>query len=139
MPSSSAAVATSTLVRPRLKPSRTSERLALDKAQAVAQSITHRDDLPGYILAADTIVVLDRGVVKETGSHDDLMARGGVYHALASGQGISGDRSGDRGLLLRSGTRGRDPVRVHWAGKGGSAGSEPVAVGGSGCTSGANR
>jgi len=43
------------------------------------------------ITTADTIVVLDRGVVKETGTHEELMAKEGVYHALASGQGLTAD------------------------------------------------
>ena len=32
------------------------------------------------------IVVLSQGVVAEAGSHDELVARGGVYHKLISSQ-----------------------------------------------------
>lgn len=50
------------------------ERLALDKAEAVAQSITHRDDLPDYILAADTIVVLGHEVLEKPVDAEDACA-----------------------------------------------------------------
>jgi ATP-binding cassette subfamily B protein len=35
---------------------------------------------------ADRLVVLDRGQVVEIGNHDDLLARGGAYHALYEAQ-----------------------------------------------------
>jgi subfamily B ATP-binding cassette protein MsbA len=41
--------------------------------------ITHRLNT---IRAADTIVVLDAGVVAEQGTHDELLARGGIYAAV---------------------------------------------------------
>ncbi len=34
------------------------------------------------ILAADEILVLSGGVIAERGTHDDLLARGGVYKEL---------------------------------------------------------
>jgi ATP-binding cassette subfamily B protein len=38
------------------------------------------------IRGADTILVLDHGAVVEQGSHADLLARGGAYHALYTSQ-----------------------------------------------------
>ena len=35
---------------------------------------------------ADRLVVMDRGQVVEIGNHDDLLARGGAYHALYQAQ-----------------------------------------------------
>lgn len=37
------------------------------------------------IATADTIVVIDRGVVAETGTHDELLAGKGIYHSLVEG------------------------------------------------------
>jgi ATP-binding cassette subfamily B protein len=55
---------------------RTLERLA--RARTVV-SVTHR---LSTAVAADAIVVLDRGRLVERGTHDELLALGGVYHRL---------------------------------------------------------
>ena len=44
---------------------------------------------------ADRLVVLDRGVVVEEGSHDDLMARQGAYHRLYEAQARNVDTDMD--------------------------------------------
>jgi ATP-binding cassette subfamily B protein len=44
---------------------------------------------------ADRLVVLDRGVVVEEGSHDDLMAREGAYHRLYEAQARNVDQDMD--------------------------------------------
>jgi len=46
------------------------------------------------VIGADRILVLNDGEVSEQGTHDDLMAKHGVYHALMSGQ--VEDRNGKR-------------------------------------------
>ena len=43
------------------------------------------------VISADRILVLDAGKVVESGSHDELMALGGVYHTLMAQQ--AGERS----------------------------------------------
>jgi ATP-binding cassette subfamily B protein len=44
---------------------------------------------------ADRLVVLDRGVVVEEGSHDELMAREGAYHRLYEAQARNVDQDMD--------------------------------------------
>ena len=46
---------------------------------------------------ADRLVVLDRGVVVEEGSHDNLMAREGAYHRLYEAQARNVDQDPDDG------------------------------------------
>ncbi len=46
---------------------------------------------------ADRLVVLDRGVVVEEGSHDELMAREGAYHRLYEAQARNVDQEMDDG------------------------------------------
>jgi subfamily B ATP-binding cassette protein MsbA len=53
--------------------------------------ITHRLNT---IRAADTIVVLDAGVVAEQGTHDELLARGGIYAAMYRTGPVAGTGAG---------------------------------------------
>jgi ATP-binding cassette subfamily B protein len=45
--------------------------------------ISHR---LAYVRNADQIIVLDRGIIAEKGTHDDLMAAKGLYHAMFTKQ-----------------------------------------------------
>jgi ABC-type multidrug transport system fused ATPase/permease subunit len=64
------------------------EREILDELDEVTRdktviSITHRLALA---MRADKIYVVDRGEIVESGTHDELMAAGGVYHKLFEDQ-----------------------------------------------------
>jgi len=65
-----------------------SERIIQDNLKSICQGrtvfiIAHR---LSTIRLADTILVLDRGELKEQGNHTDLMEQGGLYHHLFSQQ-----------------------------------------------------
>ena len=40
--------------------------------------------------SADSIVVMDQGRIAEQGTHDELVAAGGIYAGLAARQGAAG-------------------------------------------------
>ncbi|HLF46768.1 MAG TPA: ABC transporter ATP-binding protein [Chitinophagaceae bacterium] len=48
------------------------------------------------IRKADKIIVLDKGEVKETGTHEELIAKGGYYHKLYQLQFVRKDSFGDK-------------------------------------------
>lgn len=48
------------------------------------------------IRKADKIIVIDKGEVKETGTHEELIAKGGFYHKLYQLQFVRKDSFGDK-------------------------------------------
>jgi ATP-binding cassette, subfamily B, bacterial len=85
----------------------TSERLVQSALEPLMQgrttiAIAHR---LSTILAADVIFVLDRGRLVERGTHDELLARGGLYARLYEQQFRSGlvEAEFEDGLILTSG------------------------------------
>ena len=44
------------------------------------------------VIGSDRILVLDKGKIAETGTHNELMLRGGVYHSLMSAQAEEGGK-----------------------------------------------
>jgi ATP-binding cassette subfamily C protein CydCD len=56
------------------------DRLASDKTTLV---IAHR---LSTVMNADLIIVMERGKVVESGTHSELLARGGLYAQLVSHQ-----------------------------------------------------
>ena len=60
------------------------------------------------ILAADVILVLDRGRVVERGTHAELLAAGGLYHRLYEllGRGSREREAGQRAALGAGGVAG---------------------------------
>ena len=42
------------------------------------------------VRSADSIVVMDQGRIAEQGTHDELVAAGGIYAGLAARQGAAG-------------------------------------------------
>jgi ABC-type multidrug transport system fused ATPase/permease subunit len=61
---------------------------ALDAARAGRTCVTIAHRL-STIQNSDRILVLDRGVVAEAGSHDELMERRGVYSVMVNAQATS--------------------------------------------------
>jgi ATP-binding cassette, subfamily B, bacterial len=85
----------------------TSERLVQSALEPLMKgrttiAIAHR---LSTILAADVIFVLDRGRLVEQGTHDELLARGGLYARLYEQQFRSGlvEAEFEDGLILTSG------------------------------------
>jgi ABC-type multidrug transport system fused ATPase/permease subunit len=54
------------------------EHLVTDRTSII---IAHR---LSTVRSADRIIVLDKGVIAEEGTHDELIARRGLYHALCN-------------------------------------------------------
>jgi ATP-binding cassette subfamily B protein len=85
----------------------TSERLVQGALEPLMEgrttlAIAHR---LSTILKADVIFVLDRGTVVERGTHDELLARGGLYARLYEQQFRSGlvEAEFEDGVMLASG------------------------------------
>jgi len=72
-------------------------RLMADRTTLV---IAHR---LSTVERADRIVVLDRGRIVEQGRHAELLARGGLYHRLAT-RGFGTDGAADGGSISNTGT-----------------------------------
>jgi len=66
---------------------------ALDQASSGRTSITIAHRLSS-IQNVDKIIVINRGEVEESGSHEELLKKKGLYHRLWNMQGSSGNNSG---------------------------------------------
>ncbi|TNN13638.1 Multidrug resistance protein [Schistosoma japonicum] len=69
-------------------------QMALDKASEgrTVVVVAHRLTT---VRNADLIMVLDKGVVRESGTHDELVAQNGLYAAMLNNQGISVNTSNE--------------------------------------------
>jgi ATP-binding cassette subfamily B protein len=90
-----------------------SEHAVLDALREVSRGrttvlITHR---MAAAMTADEIVVLDHGVVVETGQHGSLLAAGGLYAEMCRLQKVGATRSGRAGAGSNGTARGDRHVR----------------------------
>lgn len=59
---------------------------------------------------ADNIIVISRGEIVEQGTHQNLIALGGVYKGLVEAQQISADRKGGIEMAIAEGEDGEQQI-----------------------------
>ena len=59
---------------------------------------------------ADNIIVISRGEIVEQGTHDNLIALGGVYKGLVEAQRISAERKGGIEMAIAEGDDGEKRI-----------------------------